>query len=83
MVSTKQRYVRRFLTLGAPKSSQNIGTYDVFATPKKAHVAKTPLFATLWQDRMSEMVYFTVFLNHLLKNTGIYSVFRKHVHKTP
>ena len=67
----------------APKSSQNIGIYDVFATPKKAHVAKTPLFATLWQDNMSEMLYFTVFLNHLLKNTGIYSVFRKHMHKTP
>ena len=51
--------------------------------PTKAHVAKTPLFATLWQDNMSEMLYFTVFLNHLLKNTGIYSVFRKHMHKTP
>ena len=49
----------------APKSSLNIGIYDVFATPKKAHVAKTPLFATLWQDNMSEMLYFTVFLNHL------------------
>ena len=68
----------------APKSSQNIGIYDVFATPKKAHVAKTPLFATVWQDNMSEMLYFTVFLNHLLKkNTGIYSAFRKHMHKTP
>ena len=67
----------------APKSSQNIDIYDVFATPKKAHVAKTPLFATLWQDNMSEMLYFTVFLNHLVKNTGIYSVFRKHMHKTP
>ena len=67
----------------APKSSQNIGIYDVFATPKKAHVAKTPLFATLWQDNMSEMLYFTVFLNHLLKNIGIYNVFRKHMHKTP
>ena len=67
MVSTKQHYVRRFLTLRAPKSSQNIGIYDVFATPKKAHVAKTPLFATLWQDHTSEMLYFTVFLNYLLK----------------
>ena len=64
---TKQRYLRRFLTLGAPKSSQNIGIYNVFATPKKTHVAKTPLFATLWQDHMSEMLYFTVFFNHLLK----------------
>ena len=78
-----QGYARRFLTLGAPKSSQNIGIYDVFATPKKARVAKTPLFATLWQDHMSEMLYFTGFLNHLLKNTGIHSVFRKHMHKTP
>ena len=73
----------RFLTLRAPKSSQNIRIYDVFATPKKAHVAKTPLFATLWQDHMSEMLYFTVFLNHLLKNTGMYSVLRKHMHKRP
>ena len=71
---TKQRYVRCFLTLGAPKSSQNIGIYDVFATPKKTHVAKTPLFATLWQDNMSEMLYFTVFLNHLFKKL-VFTVF--------
>ena len=51
----------------APKSSQNIGFYDVFATTKNASVAKTPLFATLWQHNMSEMLYFTVFLEHLLK----------------
>ena len=31
---------------------------------------------------MSEMLYFTVFLDHL-KNTGIYCVLEKHVHKTP
>ena len=43
----------------APKSSQNIGFYDVFATTKNASVAKTPLFATLWQHNMSEMLYFT------------------------
>ena len=58
----------------APKSSQNIGFYDVLATAKNASVAKTPLFATLWQHNMSEMLYFTVFLEHLFKNTGIYSV---------
>ena len=58
----------------APKSSQNIGICDVFATTKNASVAKTPLFATLWQHNMSEMPYFTVFLEHLLKNTGIYSI---------
>ena len=46
----------------APKSSQNIGIYDVFATTKKASVAKTLLFATLWQHNMSEMLYFTMFL---------------------
>ena len=67
----------------APKSSQNIGIYDVFATTQKASVAKTPLFATLWQHNMSEMLYFTVFLEHLLKNTGIYSVLWKHMHETP
>ena len=38
----------------APKPSQNIGIYDVFATTKNASVAKTPLFATLW-------LVFTVF----------------------
>ena len=32
--------------------------------PKKASVAKTPLFATLWQHNMSEMLYFTVFQKH-------------------
>ena len=66
-----------------PKSSQNIGIYDVFATTKNASVAKTPLFATLWQHNMSEMLYFTVFLEHLLKNTGIYSILWKHMHETP
>ena len=66
-----------------PKSSPNIGIYDVFATTKKASVAKTPLFATLWQHSMSEIVYFTMFLARLFKNTGIYSVFIKHMHKTP
>ena len=58
----------------APKSRQNSGFYDVFATAKNASVAKTPLFATLWQHNMSEKLYFTVFLEHLLKNTGVYSV---------
>ena len=67
----------------APKSSQNIGIYDVFATTQKASVAKTPLFATFWQHNMSEMLYFTVFLEHLFKNTGIYSVLWKHMHETP
>ena len=42
----------------APKSSQNIGFYDVLATAKNASVAKTPLFATLWQHNMSEMLFF-------------------------
>ena len=70
----------------APKSSQNIGFYDVLATAKNASVAKTPLFATLWQHNMSEMLYFTVFLEHrntFIKNTGIYSVLWKHMHETP
>ena len=67
----------------APKSSQNIGFYDVLATAKNASVAKTPLFATLWQHNMSEMLYFTVFMEHLFKNTGIYSVLWKHMHETP
>ena len=58
----------------APKSSQNRGIFDVYAKPKTTSVAKTPLFATLSQHNMSEMLYFTVFLDHLLKNTGIYSV---------
>ena len=67
---TKQRYFRCFLTLRAPKSSQNSGIYDVFATPKKAHVAETPLFATLWQDNMSEMlsVFYSVFEPPLKKH---------------
>ena len=43
-----------------------------FQTTKKASVAKTPLFATLWQHNMSEIVYFTMFLARLFKNTGIY-----------
>ena len=59
----------------APKSSQNIGIYDVFATTKNA--------SALWQHNMSEMLYFTVFLEHLLKNIGIYSVLWKHMHETP
>jgi len=67
----------------APKSSQNRGIYVIFATTKKAHVAKTPRFATLWQNNRPETLYFTVFLNHLSKHTGIYSVFRKHMHKKP
>ena len=71
-----------FLPWGAPKSSQNIGIYNVFETPKKAHVAKTALFATLWQDHMSEMLYFTVFLNRLLKTLVFTVFFRKHMHKT-
>ena len=58
----------------APKSSQNRGIFDVYAKPKTKSVAKTPLLATLSQHNMSEMLYFTVFLDHLLKNTGIYSV---------
>ena len=59
--------------LQAPKSSQNRGIFDVYAKPKTTSVAKTPLFAT----------YSTMFLDHLLKNTGIYSVLWKHMHETP
>ena len=71
---TKQRYLRCFSLPRAPKSSQNIGFFDVSATANNASGAKTPLFATLRQHNMSEMLYFTVFLEHRLKNTGIYSV---------
>ena len=54
----------------APKSSQNSGFYDVFATAKNASVAKTPLFATLWQHNMSEMLYFkTLVFTVFCKNT--------------
>ena len=67
----------------APKSSQNDGIYAAFAKTTKASVEKTPLFATPSQSNMSEMVNLTVFLDHLLRNTGIYSVLRKHRHKTP
>ena len=46
----------------APKSSQNIGIYDVFATTKNASVAKTPLFATLWQHtHVRNAVFYSVF----------------------
>ena len=55
----------------APKSSR---IFDVYAKPERTSVAKTPLFATLSQHNMSEMLYFTMFLDYLLKNTGIYSV---------
>ena len=58
----------------APKSSQGRGIFDVYAKPKTTSIAKTPLFGTLSQHNMSEMLYFTVFLVHLLKNTCIYSV---------
>ena len=33
-----QHYLQCFLTLRPPKSSQNIGIYDVFATTKKKQV---------------------------------------------
>ena len=48
----------------APKSSQNRGIFDVYAKPKTTSVAKTPLFATLSQNNMSEMLYLTVFLDY-------------------
>ena len=50
----------------APKSGQNRGIFDVYAEHKTTSVAKTPLFATFLQHNMSEMLYFTVFLDHLL-----------------
>ena len=68
--SRKQRYLQSFLTLRAPKSSQNIGIYDVLAKNKTASVATTPLFATLSQHNMSEMTYSIMFLDHL-QNTCI------------
>jgi len=67
----------------APKSSQNDGIYAAFAKTKKARVEKTPLFATPSQSNMSEMVNLIVFLDHLLRNTDIYNVLRKHRHKPP
>ena len=57
---------------------QNSAICDVFATTKNASVAKTPLCATLSQHNMSEMLYFTVFLERLLQNTGIYTKHRKY-----
>ena len=71
---TKQRYLRCFLFREHQNRVKTLVFYDVLATAKNASVAKTPLFATLWQHNMSEMLYFTVFLEHLFKNTGIYSV---------
>ena len=51
----------------APKSSQNRGIFDVYAKPKTTSVAKTPLFATLSQHNMSEILYFTVYLQRFVK----------------
>ena len=42
----------------------------------------TAIRDTFATHNMSEMLYFTVFLDHLLKNTGIYSVLWKHMHET-
>ena len=53
----------------APKSSQNIGFWLL---PKHRYL----------RHNMSEMLYFTVFLEHLFKNTGIYSVLWKHARNT-
>ena len=74
---TKHRYLRCFPPLATPKKSRNIGIYDVFAISKKTSVAKTSLFAWLLQHHICKMLYFTVFLNHLFKNTGIYGVLKK------
>ena len=66
--------------------AQNRGIFDVYAKPKATSVAKTPLFATLSQHNMSEMLYLKVFFDHpdhLLKNTGIYNVLWEHMHETP
>ena len=71
----------------APKSSQNIGIYDSLRCFRKNQKMKrsqnAALFATLGQHNMSEMLYFTVFFERLLKDTGIYSVLWKHMHERP
>ena len=41
----------------ASKWSKNRGLFDVYAKPKTTSVAKTPLFATLSQHNMSEMLF--------------------------
>ena len=50
-------------------------------TLKSTRSKSTAICDTLARQHV-RMLYFTVFLNRLLKNTGIYSVFWKHMHKT-
>ena len=63
-------------------SSSGVETTGKKKRLKRCNLHCFLLVPTLWQHNMSEIVYFTVFLDHLFKNTGIYSVFRKHMHKT-
>ena len=53
---------------------ENSGIMDAYARFKTTSVAKTPLFATPSQHNMSEMLYFTMFLDHPLKSAGTYNV---------
>ncbi len=41
---------------------------------KKNKRSKNTAICDTFTNNMSEMLYFTVFLDHLPKNTGIYSV---------
>ena len=69
----------------APKSSQNIGFYDVLATAKNASVAKTSLFATLWQHNMSEIrnaVFYSVFGTPFQKHWYLQCFVKTHARNT-
>ena len=66
---TKQRHLRCFLTLGAPKSNQNIGIYDVFGNTQKSTRSKnTAICDTLARQHVRNAVFYSVFEPPLKKH---------------
>ena len=55
----------------------------MFSQQPKKQVPKHRYLRHFGQHNMSEMFYFTVSLEPLLKNTGFYSVLWKHMQETP
>ena len=53
-----------------------------FCNTKKSQRSQNTAFARLLQHHICKMLYFTVFLNHLFKNTGSYGVLKNYLHKT-
>ena len=79
---TKQHYLRCFL-LSQPQNRAETSVFAMFLQhQKKQRSQNTAICVTFTTPHLQNAVFYSVLLNHLFKNTGIYGVLKNYLHKT-